>query len=185
LAALAIAAGLLLTVEHPTHLFEELRTGAFHPGTGYALLCALFWGLATVAGRGVMEEVPLAVAGALRVCVGLACMAVIAFAMKPHHVGHLPPLAPMLKMVTIAGALPLLIYFEGLRHTRASIAGYFEQVQTIVAAFVGWAFLGGKITALQLGAAAALLVAIVMVQRVQAPESSESSESSEEEPAPP
>jgi drug/metabolite transporter (DMT)-like permease len=162
-AALALGAGLLLSLDHPSLLFHDLRTGAFEAGTGYALLTAAFWGLATVAGRAVMVEVPLAIASGLRLCVGLACMTAIVLA-KLHTIPHMPAFAPMLKLVTIAGALPLLVYFTGLKHTRASTAGWFEQVQTIVAAFVGWVWFDGKITLLQLGAAAALIVAVTMVQ---------------------
>jgi drug/metabolite transporter (DMT)-like permease len=162
-AALALLAGLLLSVDQPSQLVSQLRSGAFQAGTGYALVTALFWGLATVAGRGVMVEVPLALASALRLCVGLVCMTIIVQLKHGGFPGH-PPLGPMLKLVTIAGALPLLIYFKGLKHTRASTAGWFEQVQTIVAAFIGWAWFNGKITALQLLAAAALIVAVTMVQ---------------------
>ena len=43
-------------------------------GTGYALGCALFWGLSTVAGRIVMLELSLPLAAGLRVIIGLACM---------------------------------------------------------------------------------------------------------------
>ena len=46
-------------------------------GAGYALICALFWGLSTVAGRGVMTGMPLRLAASLRVVVGLICMAFI------------------------------------------------------------------------------------------------------------
>ena len=40
-------------------------------GTGYALICAFFWGGSTVAGRGVMMGMSLRLASSMRVVVGL------------------------------------------------------------------------------------------------------------------
>ena len=44
---------------------------------GFALICALFWGLSTVAGRGVMTGMSLRLASSLRIVVGLFCMTLI------------------------------------------------------------------------------------------------------------
>src|SRR5262245_6048766 len=70
-AALAVAAGAVLSMPHPGDI-----TG-IDAGTGYALLTALFWGLSTVAGRGVMTEMSLGLASGLRVVVGLITMTVV------------------------------------------------------------------------------------------------------------
>src|SRR5205085_3206051 len=53
-AAIAIVAGIFLSVEHPTLISESFEKAGLNLGTGYALICALFWGLSTVAGRGTM-----------------------------------------------------------------------------------------------------------------------------------
>src|SRR3977135_813445 len=50
--SIAIVAGIFLSVEHPTLIGESFEKAGLNLGTGYALVCALFWGLSTVAGRG-------------------------------------------------------------------------------------------------------------------------------------
>ncbi len=46
----------------------------------------------------------------------------------------------LILLATISGGVPLLIYFEGFRLTRASTAGYFEMMQTLAAVCITWAF---------------------------------------------
>src|SRR4051794_18300693 len=76
-AGIAIVAGIFLSVEHPELIGMSFAEAGLNLGTGYALICALFWGLSTVAGRGVMLGMPLRLASSLRVVVGLVCMTVI------------------------------------------------------------------------------------------------------------
>src|SRR6202023_437202 len=66
-AGIAILAGIFLSVEHPTLIGESFAKAGLNLGTGYALVCALFWGLSTVAGRGTMVGMPLRLAASLRV----------------------------------------------------------------------------------------------------------------------
>ena len=53
-AAIAILAGVFLSVDHPERIGTSFEEAGLNLGTGFALICALFWGLSTVAGRGVM-----------------------------------------------------------------------------------------------------------------------------------
>src|SRR2546423_4829690 len=53
-ASIAVIAGIFLSVEHPELLGVSFEKAGLNVGTGYALVCAGFWGLSTVAGRGVM-----------------------------------------------------------------------------------------------------------------------------------
>src|SRR5437870_4603602 len=76
-ASIAILAGIFVTVEHPTLIGVSFEQAGLNSGTGYALVCALFWGLSTVAGRGVMTGMPLRLAASLRVVVGLVCMTLV------------------------------------------------------------------------------------------------------------
>src|SRR5467141_4667000 len=66
-ASIAILAGIFLSVEHPTLIGESFEKAGLNLGTGYALVCALFWGLSTVAGRGTMIGMPLRLAASLRI----------------------------------------------------------------------------------------------------------------------
>src|SRR6202047_2569828 len=61
-AGIAVLAGIFLSVEHPELIGVSFQSAGITLGTGYALICALFWGGSTVAGRGVMTGMPLRLA---------------------------------------------------------------------------------------------------------------------------
>src|SRR5438270_4532490 len=122
-ASIAILAGIFLSVEHPTLIGESFEKAGLNLGTGYALVCALFWGLSTVAGRGTMIGMPLRLAASLRIAVGLICMTLILLMDRKLDCVSLWPPAAQAHMTTaivalfllasISGGIPLLIYFEG------------------------------------------------------------------------
>jgi drug/metabolite transporter (DMT)-like permease len=168
-AALAVGAGM---------------TFALAPGEGfsldgsvpYALGCALFWGLSTVAGRGVMIELSLPLASGMRVVVGLVAMTVVV-AVRGHFDALWPAkaaaepakmLALYALLVTVSGGIPLLVYFAGLARTRASTAGYFEMMQTLAGAAVTWLAFDHGLASYQVIAGVVLVGAVAMVQRAQA-----------------
>ena len=176
-AAIAILAGIFLSVERPELIGVSFARAGLNIGTGYALICALFWGLSTVAGRGVMTGMSLQLAAAMRIVFGLVCMSVILLLRGKMQSAALWPLAAqthaktaggaLLLLATISGGIPLLIYFEGLRLTRASTAGYFEMMQTLAAVCITWGFFHAALRPHQVAAALVLMAAVTMVQRVQ------------------
>ncbi len=176
-AGIAIVAGIFLSVEHPTLIGVSFAKAGLNTGTGYALICALFWGLSTVAGRGVMTGMSLRLAASLRIVVGLICMTLILlFSGKLNGAALWPATAQshagtaiifLLLLASISGGIPLLIYFEGLRLTRASTAGYFEMLQTLAAVCITWGFFHAALRPHQVIAALVLMAAVAMVQRVQ------------------
>ena len=176
-AALAILAGIFVSVAHPELIGVSFAQAGLNLGTGYALVCALFWGLSTVAGRGVMTGMSLRLASSLRVVVGLVCMTLILLVLGKLHGAALWPAAAqahpttaigaLILLATISGGIPLLIYFEGLRLTRASTAGYFEMMQTLAAVCITWGFFHAALRPHQVIAAIVLMAAVAMVQRVQ------------------
>lgn len=177
-ATIAIVAGIFLSVEHPMLIGVSFAEAGLNLGTAYALVCALFWGLSTVAGRGVMIGIPLRLAASLRIVVGLVCMTSILLASGKLKGASLWPVAAqthpgtatvaLLLLASISGAIPLLIYFEGLRLTRASTAGYFEMMQTLAAVCITWGFFHAALRPHQIIAAIILIAAVAMVQRAQA-----------------
>ena len=177
-AGIAIVAGIFLSVEHPTLIGVSFAQAGLNLGTAYALICAVFWGLSTVAGRGVMIGMPLRLAASLRIVVGLVCMTCILAASGKLQASSLWPVAAqthpgtaivaLLLLASISGAIPLLIYFEGLRLTRASTAGYFEMMQTLAAVCITWGFFHAALRPHQIVAAIILVAAVAMVQRAQA-----------------
>ena len=176
-AGIAVVAGIFVSVEHPSLIGVSFKEAGLNLGTGYALICALFWGLSTVAGRGVMTGMSLRLASSLRVAVGLVCMTMILLVGgKLHGVSLWPAAAQaqpakaigaLVLLATLSGGIPLLIYFEGLRLTRASTAGYFEMMQTLAAVCITWGFFHAALHPHQVVAAIVLMGAVAMVQRVQ------------------
>jgi drug/metabolite transporter (DMT)-like permease len=177
-ATIAILAGVFLSVERPDLIGVSFQQAGLTIGTGYALICAFFWAGSTVAGRGVMMGMPLRLAASMRIVVGLSCMTLILLAHGKLHSAALWPAAAqaqptkaivlLLLLASISGGIPLLIYFEGLRLTRASIAGYFEMMQTLAAVVITWGFFHAALRPHQVVAAVVLIAAVAMVQRVQA-----------------
>jgi DME family drug/metabolite transporter len=176
--SIAIVAGIFLSVEHPTLIGSSFAEAGVNLGTGYALVCAVFWGLSTVAGRGVMIGIPLRLAASLRIVVGLVCMSSILLGYGKLQSASLWPAAAqahpgmaivaLLLLASISGGIPLLIYFEGLRLTRASTAGYFEMMQTLAAVCITWGFFHAALRTHQVVAAIILIAAVAMVQKAQA-----------------
>ena len=176
-AGIAILAGVFVSVPYPTQIGVSFESAGLNIGTGYALVCALFWGLATVAGRGVMVGMSLRLASGMRIVVGLVCMALILFAYGKLNGAALWPEAaqahPIKAIVllsflaSISGGIPLLIYFQGLHLTRASTAGYFEMMQTLAAVCITWGFFHASLHPHQVIAAIVLIAAVAMVHHVQ------------------
>ena len=176
-ASVAILAGIFVSVAHPALIGVSFERAGLSQGTGYALVCAFFWGLATVAGRGVMIGMSLRLASSLRIVVGLICMTLILLAYGKLAGAALWPAAAqahatkaivlLVLLASVSGGIPLLIYFEGLRLTRASTAGYFEMMQTLAAVCITWGFFHASLYPHQVVAALILIGAVAMVHHVQ------------------
>jgi len=176
-AGVAIIAGIFVSVTHPTMIGVSFERAGLNLGTGYALICALFWGLSTVAGRGVMIGMSLRLASSMRIVVGLTCMTLILLAYGKFNGEALWPAAAqahttkaivlLFFLASISGGIPLLIYFQGLRLTRASTAGYFEMMQTLAAVCITWGFFHASLHPHQVIAAIILIAAVAMVHYVQ------------------
>jgi drug/metabolite transporter (DMT)-like permease len=176
-AGIAILAGIFVSVAYPAMIGVSFERAGLNVGSGYALICAVFWGLSTVAGRGVMIDMSLRLASGMRVVVGLACMMLILLFYGKLHSAALWPAAaqahPLKAIVllfflaSISGGIPLLIYFQGLHLTRASTAGYFEMMQTLAAVCITWGIFHATLQAHQVIAAIILIGAVAMVHHVQ------------------
>src|SRR5438094_7942260 len=176
-AGIAIVAGIFVSVAHPTMIGISFERAGLNLGTGYALVCAVFWGLSTVAGRGVMMGMSLRLASSMRIVVGLTCMTVILSTYgKLNDAALWPPAAQehtskaivwLILLASVPGGIPLLIYYEGLRLTRASTAGYFEMMQTLAAVCITWGFFHASLHPHQVIAAIVLIGAVAMVHQVQ------------------
>src|SRR5213595_4190981 len=176
-AGISILAGIFVSVTHPTMIGVSFERAGLNIGTAYALVCAVFWGLSTVAGRGVMMGMSLQLASSMRIVVGLTCMTLILLAYGKLNGAALWPVTAqahptkamvwLILLASVSGGIPLLIYFQGLRLTRASTAGYFEMMQTLAAVCITWGFFQASLHLHQVIAAILLIAAVAMVHRVQ------------------
>jgi drug/metabolite transporter (DMT)-like permease len=176
-AVIAIVAGIFVSVAHPTMIAVSFERAGLNLGTGYALVCALFWGLSTVAGRGVMMGVSLRLASSMRIVIGLVCMTLILLAYGKLNGAALWPAAAqahttkaivlLFFLASVSGGIPLMIYFQGLHLTRASTAGYFEMMQTLAAVCITWGFFHASLQLHQVIAAIVLIAAVALVHHVQ------------------
>src|SRR5437899_1044379 len=176
-AGIAIVAGIFVSVAHPTMIGISFERAGLNLGTGYTLVCAVFWGLSTVAGRGVMMGMSLRLASSMRIVVGLTCMTLILLAYGKLNGAALWPTAAqehatkaivwLVLLASVSGGIPLLIYFQGLHLTRASTAGYFEMMQTLAAVCITWGFFRASLHPHQVIAAIILIGAVAMVHHVQ------------------
>src|SRR5207245_6768306 len=69
-------------------------------------------------------------------------------------------------LASVSGGIPLLIYFQGLRLTRASTAGYFEMMKTLAAVCIIWGFFHVSFHLRQVIAATVLIAALALVNQV-------------------
>jgi drug/metabolite transporter (DMT)-like permease len=176
-AGIAIVAGIFVSVAHPAMIGVSFEQAGLNVGTGYAVICALFWGLSTVAGRGVMMGMSLRLASGMRIVVGLTCMTLILIAYGKLNGASLWPAAAqthplkaiilLFFLASISGGIPLMIYFQGLYLTPASTAGYFEMMQTLAAVCITWGIFHATLHAHQVVAALVLIAAVAMVHHVQ------------------
>lgn len=176
-AGIAIIAGIFVSVAYPAQIGVSFERAGLNLGTGYALICALFWGLSTVAGRGVMVGMSLRLASSTRIVVGLVCMTFILLAYGKLNGAALWPegaqahpikaILLLFLLASLSGGIPLLIYFQGLHLTRASTAGYFEMMQTLAAVCITWGFFHASLHPHQVIAAIVLVAAVAMVHHVQ------------------
>jgi len=176
-AGISILAGIFVSVTHPTMIGVSFERAGLNIGTAYALVCAVFWGLSTVAGRGVMMGMSLQLASSMRIVVGLTCMTLILLAYGKLNGAALWPVTAqahptkamvwLILLASVSGGIPLLIYFQGLRLTRASTAGYFEMMQTLAAVCITWGFFHASLYLHQVIAAIVLIGAVAMVHQVQ------------------
>ncbi|HEX4653549.1 MAG TPA: DMT family transporter [Candidatus Udaeobacter sp.] len=176
-AGVAVLAGIFVSVANPTMIGVSFERAGLNLGTAYALICALFWGLSTVAGRGVMIGMSLRLASSMRIVIGLTCMTLILLAYgKLNGAALWPAVAQphatkavvlLILLASVSGGIPLLIYFQGLHLTRASTAGYFEMMQTLAAVCITWGFFHASLHPHQVIAGIVLIGAVAMVHHVQ------------------
>ncbi len=160
----AVAIGGAYLVSFPGLIPKGVTLGPDLFGVMLALGAAIFWGGSTVLGRFVLNHVSFQMMTSLRFLSGLGFLVVANAATGTFSaVGRATPHDWLFVFIIaiLAGFLSLLLYYYGLRSTRASVATLCEMAFPLTAVVVNWVFLGASLSAMQLLGGAMLMLAIV------------------------
>jgi drug/metabolite transporter (DMT)-like permease len=133
---------------------------------------AVCWGASTTFGRAAMIEIDFKAGTALRYLIG--AVATLALATLNGHLGARlrwsvlaspSTLKDMGSLLVVAAITPTFFYFAGLARTRASVATFAEMAQTFASLIITWGVMGEPLTAEQIAAGGALLVAVFFINR--------------------
>ncbi len=138
-----------------------------------ALSAATLWGSATVLGRYVLTTVPFPVLAAARFVLALPFLAVLALVegtfVRTFTVGLAQDAPRLFFLALVPGLIAMLVYYLGLRHTRASYATLAELAFPALAIVVNWLTLGATIDLVQLAGFVILWMAITALSWIPAP----------------
>jgi drug/metabolite transporter (DMT)-like permease len=148
--------------------FPELRPTGFTwnsnmLGVLLALGAAFFWGGSTVFGRLVLNKVSFQMLTSLRFITALIFLVFLNFYYKTTSEIGLASAKDwgfVFMTAVVAGFVSLLIYYYGLRNTKASVATLCELAFPVAAVVVNWIFLDATLVPMQIFGGLVLLVAI-------------------------
>lgn len=173
-AALAIAATFVVSFPNFQVTWSLYDNGT--RGVLFALGAAVLWGASTVFGRYAIKKISYPTMSALRFLVAAVTLFLVLLIQ-----GEIPAIGGLtsasffglLGIVLVSGTTPILLYYKGLKTTRASISTIVELVFPLSAVILNWVFLDDKLVWQQIVAGTVLIFAIIRIQmlnRDQAPE---------------
>ncbi|MBY0403005.1 MAG: DMT family transporter [Cyanobacteria bacterium] len=169
-AGVAIIAMVLLALKQLT--FEGLT---FKGAVWEVLVTSLCWSFGTVAGRATNLGMSYTVAAPIRFCIGLVAMAVIVY-LNGHWTDvdlnipafdHWETHQEFLFLSTVAGVIPLFLYFKGLATTNASVASFLEMLQVVSALVITWGFFHETLEPHQIVGGVLLLITVYFINNIQ------------------
>jgi drug/metabolite transporter (DMT)-like permease len=129
---------------------------------GLALGAAALWGSCTVLGRRVLGSVSFHTLVALRIVSATPVLTLLAWGPVPvgwREAGLLGTMA------LVPGLAALLVYYHGLRHTRASLAALGELSFPATAVLLNWVYLGARVSPVQVAGFGLLWGVIFSLER--------------------
>jgi drug/metabolite transporter (DMT)-like permease len=157
--ALASGAAYLISfgISAPFHLRGEALL---------ALVAAMLWGTSTVLGRFLLYRLGAIELTAMRIAVAVPLLVLLAWAGRREFTALDGKQAVSLVAIALVpGLAALLIYYHGLKRTRASLAAVAELSFPATAALLNWTVLGARVSAIQLAGFALLWVVILTMER--------------------
>ncbi|MCH7492301.1 DMT family transporter [Patescibacteria group bacterium] len=146
----------------PSLAFDEAK------GVYFALIAAFFWGASTVMGRYVIKKISFPNLTALRLLVALIFITILMTTQR--QLGDLGSISgsdirSLLLITLFPGTGALLLYYWGLKYTKASVATIAELFFPFSAVILNWIFLGETLVLVQIIGSLVLVAGIYQVQK--------------------
>jgi len=134
-------------------------------GPALAVGAAILWAGGTVVGRSLMSDVDLQLVNGMRFVFGLLFLTVYVAVGYRFQFGAMTPFfwRNVIIIALVTGFFSLLLYYYGLRNTKASVATLMELGYPLALTVVNWKFLGITLSAWQIVGALVLLVSVTML----------------------
>ena len=137
-----------------------------------ALGAAAAWGSGTVLSKLMLSKLSYAATATLRFAITApAALIVTVLTGQTYSLGAitLNQWGMILFLAVVGGIASFMLYYKGLQHTQAKVSTFAEMTYPVTAAFIGFAFLGERLTVIQL-LAAVILISDVLVMSLTAKE---------------
>lgn len=143
-----------------------LSSGALNlKGALLAVGAAVLWAGGTVVGRSLMGNLPLNLVNGLRFVFGLFFLALFVAFTSAFQFDQMTPLfwRNIFIIAMLTGFFALLLYYYGLKGTKASVATLMELGYPLALTAVNWKFLGITLNSGQIAGALILLVSVTLL----------------------
>jgi drug/metabolite transporter (DMT)-like permease len=143
-----------------------------------ALGAAALWGSATVCGRHVVSKISAPFLTSLRILIALPALSLL-YALQAGITQRQLPAdlrqsVGIIGLALIPGLAALLVYYNGLKFTSASVASVCELAFPITAVGVNWLFLNTQLTPIQISGSAILVASVTAIALAHARQQAES-----------
>ncbi|PIR97407.1 MAG: hypothetical protein COT91_01600 [Candidatus Doudnabacteria bacterium CG10_big_fil_rev_8_21_14_0_10_41_10] len=131
-------------------------------GPFLAIGAATLWAGGTVVGRGLMQSLSLHLVNGMRFVFGFLFLCFYVWKFEEFQFGMMTGLfwRNVLIIAMLTGFVALMIYYQGLKNTKASVATLMELGYPLALTVVNWIFLGIALSAVQIAGGVILLTAI-------------------------
>lgn len=162
----ALCGGYLVTfgAVSPISLFQSAGQVSLL-GPSLAIGAALLWAGGTVVGKGLMQSLNLQFVNSMRFIFGFLFLLVYVLMFEHFQFVQMTPIfwVYVLAISMLTGFFALLLYYYGLKGTKASVATLLELGYPLALTVVNWKFLGITLTMWQIVGALVLLASVTTV----------------------
>lgn len=134
-------------------------------GPMLAILAAMLWAGGTVVGRALMNNLPIGLVNGMRFVFGFLFLGLYLLIGKSFQFYAMSPLLwrNVLIIALLTGFFALMLYYFGLKFTKASVATLMELGYPLALTAVNWKFLGIALSSWQIIGALILLVSVTFI----------------------